>query len=147
MDMDKVVQAFAVQIFTGVLDVVQQVSPLKVDQVAAHEARTRVVIEDVGHWMAGLSPDAIGFLGHPENEYLPFSDWMPLSDLEIYDETAVCAMVQRCIKSIPAEETMDGKPLVTFDVVHGAGEYLADMTDHKTGWLTERAANLLALSL
>ena len=146
MDMDKVVQAFAVQIFTGVLDVVQQVSPLKADQVAAHEALTRVVMEDVGYWMAGLSPEAIGFLGDPENEYLPFSDWMPLSDLEVYDETAVCALVQRCIKGIPAKTT-DGRTLVTFDVVHGAGEYLADMTDHKLGWLTERAANLLTLSL
>lgn len=141
MDMDKVVQAFATMVFTGVIDVMQQVDPLDKTQLDAHQARVKTVISDVGNWLKNLSPNAIACLD--AREYLPFSaGWMPLSDLELYDTTAVCAAVQWCIKSVLADRTYD-----VVDVVHGAGEYLADITDHKMGWLAERAANLLALNL
>ncbi|MBU2859748.1 hypothetical protein HF290_04785 [Acidithiobacillus ferrooxidans] len=146
MDLDKVVQSVAVLIFTVVTDVVQQVDPLKSTQLDEHQARVKMITEDVGRWMRDLSPDAVAFLDdeQPGHEYLPFQDWMPLT--EGYDATAVCAAVQQAIKTIPPCFA-DRTPIVTYDVVTGAGEYLVDMDDHKMGWLTERAANIVLLNL
>ncbi|BDB13349.1 hypothetical protein [Acidithiobacillus ferrooxidans] len=146
MDMDQVTQAFAGLVFTSVIDVVQQVDPLEGTQLDEHQARVKTVTEDVGNWLKNLSPDAVAFLDdeQPGHEYLPFQDWMPLSD--DYDSTAVCAAVQQAIKTIPPCFA-DRTPIVTYDVVTGAGEYLTEMDDHKMGWLTERAANILLLNL
>lgn len=145
MDMDKVTQAFAGLVFTSVVDVVQQVDSLDKTQLDEHQARVKMITEDVGNWLKNLSPDAIAFVANPDNAYLPsFQDWMPLA--EDYDSTAVCASVQRCIKMIPSAFA-DRTPIVTFDVVNGAGEYLAVMDDHKLGWLAERAANIVLLNL
>ncbi|MHB1641965.1 MAG: hypothetical protein ACYCS8_04820 [Acidithiobacillus sp.] len=145
MDMDQVTQSVAVLIFTSVIDVVQQVDPLDGKQLDEHQARVKTITEDVGKWLQNLSPDAVAYVSEqPENEFLPSQDWMPLT--EDYDSTAVCAAVQQAIKTIPpcfADRTF----IVTYDVVNGAGEYLTDMDDHKMGWLTERAANIVLLNL
>jgi len=141
MDMDKVIQAFAVQVFTAAIDIAQQVDPdpLNATQVDEQHARTKRIAEDVGCWLVGLSQDDIDAAKNfgPDNS-LPFNRWMPLS--ADYDATAVCAMVQRVIRAIPAN-------LPKVEIVHGAGKYLLDMDDHKLGWLIERAANLLAINM
>ncbi|MHB8225049.1 hypothetical protein [Acidithiobacillus sp.] len=145
MDMDKVVQSVAVLIFTVVIDVVQQVDPLDGKQLDEHQVRVKLVTEDVGNWLKNLSPDAVAYVrGQPENEFLPVADWMSLT--EEYDSTAVCATVQQTIKRIPLA-LADGTPIVMHDVVSGVGEYLTEMDDHKMGWLTERAANIVLLNL
>jgi len=145
MDMDLVTQAFAGLVFTSVVDVIQQVDPLEGTQLDEHQARVKMITEYVGNWLKDLSPDAVAYVSElPENEFLPFQDWMPLA--EDYDATAVCASVQRCIKMIPPSFA-DRTPIVTYDVVTGAGEYLSEMDDHKMGWLTERAANIVLLNL
>jgi len=139
MDMDKVIQAFAVQVFTAAIDMAQQVDPLNGTQVDEQHARTMQITQDVGNWLAGLSQDDIDAAKQfGPDDSLPFDRWMPLSN--DYDSTAVCAVVQRVIRMLPA-----GLPEV--DVVQGAGKYLLDMNDHKMGWLVERAANILVLNL
>jgi len=139
MEMDKVIQAFAVQVFTAAIDMAQQIDPLNTTQVDEHRARAERLAEDVGNWLAGLSQDDIDAAHHfGPDDGLPFDRWMPLSD--DYDATAVCAVVQAVIRSLPAE-------LPEVEIVQGAGKYLLAMDDHKLGWLLERAANLLALNL
>jgi hypothetical protein len=139
MEMDKVIQAFAVQVFTAAMDMAQQVDPLEAGQVAEQQARAEKLAEDVGTWLAGLSQDDIDAAHHfGPDDGLPFDRWMPLSDA--YDATAVCAMVQAVIRSLPAN-------LPQVEIVRGAGKYLLDMSDHKLGWLIERAANLLTINM
>jgi hypothetical protein len=139
MDMELVVQAFASQMYTSVLDIVQQVDPLT--GLPEHAERSKKVVQDVAGWLTSLTPEDLdGMAEH--DEYLPFDRWL---DAEGYDTTAVCAAVQIRIFAgldMTRQFGLDGHQLI-----HSTGEYLLDMDDHKIGWLAERAANLLALGL
>jgi hypothetical protein len=139
MDSKLVVQAFAAQMYTAVLDVVQQVDPLT--GLDEHAARSKKVVQDVAEWLAGLSPDELAGMS-THNEYLPFDRWL---DAEDYDSTAVCSVAQELIfkgLDVARQNGIDG-----YHLIHQTGLYLQDMDDHKIGWLAERAANLLALGL
>jgi len=139
MEMDKVIQAFAVQVFTTAIDMAQQIDPMSVRQIDEQLARTKKIAEDLGNWLSGLSREDIAAVSRfGSDDGLPFECWMPLSDA--YDATAVCAVVQRVIRAVPTE-------LPKVEIVQGAGKYLLDMDDHKIGWLVERAANLLTINL
>ena len=144
MEMDKIIQAFAVQVFTVAIDMAQQIDPLDSWQVDEQHSRTKKIAEDVGNWLAGLSQDDIDAAGHfGTHNNLPFDRWMPLSD--DYEATAVCAVVQRVIRTAVSRTLPADLPEV--EIVQGAGKYLLGMNKHKLGWLIERAANLLTLNL
>ncbi len=139
MDMELVVQAFAAQMYAAVLDIVQQVDPLT--GLPEHAERSKRVVQDVAGWLTDLTQeDLTGMVEH--DEYLPFGRWL---DAEGYDTTAVCAAVQARIfdgLGMARQSGLDG-----YQLIHLTGLYLLDMDNHKSGWLAERAANLLALGL
>ena len=141
MDTPQVVQAFAVQIYTQVIDVVQQINPLTdVDQ---HQDRTQRVIKAVADWMMGITPEELVTM-HSTHAYLPFDRWLTTDD-EDFDTTAVSEVVQKRI--LHGLEVAEANQIDGYTLVHGAGEYLDTPNDHKQGWLAERAANLLVLEL
>lgn len=139
MDMELVVQAFAAQVYTAVLDIVQQVDPLT--GLPEHAERSKVVTQGVANWLAQLAPEDLnGMVEH--NEHLPFDRWL---DSDGYDSTAVCAAVQTRI--FDGLEMAEQNGIDGYQLIHQTGLYLQDMDNHKIGWLAERAANLLALGL
>ena len=139
MDMELVVQAFAAQMYTAVIDIVQQVDPLT--GLPEHAERSKKVTQDVANWLAQLAPeDLTGRVEH--NEHLPFDRWL---DSDGYDSTAVCAAVQTRI--FDGLEMAEQNGIDGYQLIHQTGLYLQDMDNHKIGWLAERAANLLALGL
>jgi hypothetical protein len=139
MDMELVVQAFAAQMYTALLDIVQQVDPLT--GLPEHAERSKKVVQDVAEWLTDLTPEDLdGMVKY--REYLPFDRWL---DADGYDSTAVCAAVQTRIfdgLAMAQQNHLDG-----YQLIHQTGLYLQDMDTHKIGWLAERAANLLALGL
>jgi hypothetical protein len=139
MDMELVVQAFAAQMYTAVLDIVQQVDPLT--GLPEHAERSKKVLRDVAGWLTDLTPEDLnGMVEH--NEHLPFDRWL---DADGYDPTAVCSAAQARIfdgLDMAQQNGIDG-----YQLIHQTGLYLLDMDNHKIGWLAERAANLLALGL
>lgn len=138
MDMELVVQAFAAQMYTAVLDIAQQVDPLT--RLHEHTERSQKITQDVANWLAQLTTEDLDGMTH--HEYLPVTRWM---DADGYDSTAVCAAVQTRIfdgLAMAQQNHLDG-----YQLIHQTGLYLQDADPHKIGWLAERAANLLALSL
>ena len=139
MDMELVVQAFASQMYTSVLDIVQQVDPLT--GLHEHAERSKRIVQDVAGWLIALTQEDLNGMVE-QGEYLPFARWL---DAEGYDTTSVCAAVQARIfdgLDMARQTGIDG-----YQFIHATGEYLLDMDTHKIGWLAERAANLLALGL
>lgn len=140
MDQELVTQAFAAQMYTAVIDVVQQLDPLTGDD--AHADRTARVVKDVAGWLEGITPEDLdGMAEH--NEYLPWDRWMP--DAEGYDALAVCDAAQ--LRIFDVLKVAQENHLDAYQLVHGAAVYLSDMTKHKAAWLAERAANLLAAGM
>ena len=141
MDTPQVVQAFSVQIYTQVIDVVQQLNPLSdVDQ---HQDRTQRVVQAVADWLLTITPEELDAM-RKTRAYLPFDRWLTADD-EDFDTTAVCEVVQKRI--LHGLEVAEANQIDGFTLIHGAGEYLNTPNDHKQGWLAERAANLLVLEL
>ena len=140
MDMEKVVQAFSAQMYTSVLDVLQQIDPLT--DLDPHATRSRLVVHDLADWLVQLTREDLSLMQQTRSyrSYLPQARW--LQEAEGYDATAVCAAAQLRIFAgldMARQNGIDG-----YQLIHGTGEYLRGMDDHKTGWLAERAANLLA---
>lgn len=137
IDDDKVVQAFVVQMYAQVMDMVQQLDPLPADAVDAHEARVNQVTESVAVWLLEMNKEALEDLQNGRPECAPFIRGIPHDlnlPVQLASEKRVLAAIRMC-----AESRID--PL-TF--IHAAGEYLTNPDDHKRAWLAERAANLLA---
>lgn len=135
--MEKVVQAFSAQMYTSVLDVLQQIDPLT--DLDPHATRSRLVVHDLADWLVHLTPDDLSLMQQTRS-YLPQDRW--LQDSENYDATAVCAAAQTRI--FFGMDVADRNGIEGYQLIHETGEYLRGMDDHKTGWLAERAANLLA---
>lgn len=140
MKLDTITQAFAAQMYTAVVDVVQQVDPLT--GIDAHAARSDRVIKDVAGWLAGIPAEELAEM-EANHEYLDWDRWMAPAD--DYDATAVCDLVQ--VRIFAGIDLAREHHLDAYRLIHGTAEYLADMDKHKAGWLAERAANLLAIGL
>ena len=140
MNIDTITQAFSAQMYTAVVDVVQQVDPLT--GIDAHADRTARVIKDVAGWLAGITPDELA--GMEDNrEYLDWDRWMAPAD--DYDAVAVCDLVQ--VRIFAGLDLAREHHFDAYQLIHGTAAYLIDMDKHKAGWLAERAANLLAIGL
>lgn len=140
MNVSTVTQAFSAQMYTAVVDVVQQVDPLT--GLDAHADRTDRVIKEVAAWLGGITADELAGM-EEHREYLDWDRW--LAPAEDYDAVAVCDLVQVRIFAgidLAREHRFD-----VYQLIHGTAEYLTDMDKHKAGWLAERAANLLAVGL
>jgi hypothetical protein len=146
VDDSQIVQAAAVLLYTAVVDTLQQIDPLQAKHVDEHERRARRATEALADWMMGLSKAQVAFLFDGSDAFLPAaSDWLPESPE--FDATAACAAAQRILrKSLQALKTVK-TDLTAMDFMQALGGYLLEMPDQKLGWLSERAANLLAINL
>lgn len=138
-DVAKVVQAFALQIYTQALDIVQQLEPLTATAVSAHEKRVNRVMADVAGWLITLTPDDLAQI---TSGYAPEKQ-LNDGDITVYPADAVQMVLERRIRA--ASHICMQKNIEFDPFVHFTGKYLSSMdrNPHKQGWMAERAANLL----
>lgn len=136
-DVNKVVQAFALQVYAQSLDIVQQLEPLPATAVAKHENRVNRVMTDVSSWLSSLTPDDLALItdGHAPEKQLNGGD------ITAYPADAVQMVLERRIRA--ASQVCLHQHIEFDPFIHFTGKYLSSMEPHKQGWLAERTATLL----
>lgn len=137
VDIPKVVQAFALQIYTQVIDTVQQLDPLPADALESHEQRLDNIFPDVSAWLMALTAEDLTLIveGHEPEKRLNGHDHPG------YPADAVQLVLEKRIRA--ASDVCMQADIDFHAFIHLTGKYLSSMDDHKKAWLAERAANLL----
>lgn len=139
VDIDKVVQAFAVQVYTQTLDLIQQLHPLTPKDVDQYEKRVDGVIAGVSKYLLSLTEDD---LYNMQNKRIYIDKKLDLQGTTAHDiEDGVQMVIEMRIRSAVRMCVESG--IDAYKFIKKTGEYLRNPDDHKRGWLAERAGNLL----
>ena len=138
MEMEKVVQALALQVFTAALDVAQQVEP--VADMDALETRAQAILRDTAVILVGLTPEQIEQIETGQAPLHLHLDWPEAT----YDEVAVGAAVQLRLQG--ALKWTCALDIDGYALVQGVARYMAVVDAHKLGYLMENAANLIVIA-
>ncbi|MBU2834715.1 hypothetical protein HF673_02690 [Acidithiobacillus thiooxidans] len=141
MDLPKVVQAFAVQVYTQALDIVQQLDTLDGRAVDAHQHRVDRIIPDVAAWLCHLTSEDLALITTGHEPETPLHG----GGVTEYPADAVQLVLEARIRA--AAEFCQHRHLNLAEFIQATGQYLSEQTDHKKAWLAERAANLLVAGM